>query len=75
MVENRTKFLQFLEDLKPYLVKFDFERRIKEKIYLLGYKIEGKNWQPVICIIYDKYIFSANDRKRYIWQIVEDTIL
>lgn len=43
MVENRTEFFQFLVDLEPYFVKFDFEGRIKENNYLLGYKIGEKN--------------------------------
>lgn len=54
MVENRTEFLQFLVDLEPYSVEFNFEKRIKKKNYLLECEIGGKNWQPVICIIYGK---------------------
>ena len=42
--ENPTEFLQFLADLEPYLVEFDFEGRIKEKNYPPGCEIGKKNW-------------------------------
>ena len=35
MVENHIKFFQFLTYLDPYFIRFDFEKRIKEKNYLL----------------------------------------
>lgn len=44
MVENRTGFFQFLTDLEPYLVKFDFEKRIKEKNYPPGCEIGETIW-------------------------------
>ena len=75
MVENRTEFLQFLADLEPYLVEFDFEGRIKEKNYPPGCEIGGTNRRPVICITHDECTFSANDGKRYAWQMVGDTLL
>ena len=31
MVENRIQFLQFLADLEPYLVEFDFKGKIKKR--------------------------------------------
>ena len=75
MVENRTKFLQFLADFEPYLIDFDFEGRIKEKNYPLECEIRERNRRPIIYITYDKCTFSVNDGKRYIWQIIEDTLL
>ncbi len=53
MVENRIQFLQFLADLEPYLVEFDFEGKIKEKNYLPGCEIGEKNRRPVIRITND----------------------
>lgn len=75
MIENRIKFFQFLIDLEAYLIEFNFKKRIKEKNYLLGCKIEGINWQPIISIVYDKYTFSANNKKRYILQMVGNLVL
>ncbi len=60
MVENRTESLQFLADLEPYLVEFDFEGKIKEKNYPSGYEIKERIRQQVICITHDKCTFSAN---------------
>ena len=75
MVENRTEFLQFLADLELYFIEFDIEKRIKEKNYQTRCEIVEKNWQPVIFITRDECTFSANDRKRYIWKMVRDTLL
>lgn len=43
MIENRTKFLQFLSDLEPYIVEFDYKKKIKEKNYLSGCEIERRD--------------------------------
>ena len=67
MIENRTEFLQFLADLEPYLIEFDFEGRIKENNYPPGCEIGERNQRPVIYIIHDECTFSANDGKRYLW--------
>ncbi len=74
MVENRIEFLEFLSDLEPYLVEFDFEGRIKEKNYPPGCEIRGRNRRLIICIIYDEYTFSVNDRKKYPGQLIGDTL-
>lgn len=42
MAKNYTKFFQFLEDLKSYFIKFDLEKKINVKNYLLKYKIRGE---------------------------------
>lgn len=50
-----------IEELEPYLVKFDKTCQIIPKIYLLNYEIEEDKWKPVIVITHDKCIFLSND--------------
>ena len=50
-----------MEDLKFYVVEFQEDGTIKPKVYPDDCRIEGPNWRPIIIIIYDKYIFSANN--------------
>lgn len=57
MVENHIGFCQFLIDLDLYLIKFDYEKKIKEKNYSQRYEIWKKIWQLIIFIINNIYIF------------------
>lgn len=34
---------------------------MKDKIYLLNYIVSSKNYQPIIIINYNKYIFFINN--------------
>lgn len=61
MVDNCANFLKVMEDLKFYVVEFQEDGTIKPKVYPDDCRIEGPNWRPIIIIIYDKYIFSANN--------------
>lgn len=64
-----------MSDLEPYLVEFDSEGNIKDKVYLDDCQVGGTNRRPVIVIIHDDYTFSANDGKTHRWQCKEDTFL
>lgn len=46
-----------IKKLRLYLVEFDKNGIIKNKIYLLDYVINSKDYYLVIVIIYNEYIF------------------
>lgn len=50
-----------MEQLKPYLVEFDENDKIKDKTYLPDCIICGEDRWPVIVITHNKCIFSVND--------------
>lgn len=55
-------FLKRLKKLKPYLVDFNKDNTMKKKDYLANCTISDSDCQPVIMIIYDKYIFLSKIR-------------
>lgn len=57
------------------MVEFEEDGKMKPKIYLSGYIVEGSDWQPIIVIIYDDCIFFANNGIRRAWTRVGDTFL
>ena len=65
VVEDQKVFLKIISDLEPYLVEFDSERNIKDKIYPDDCQVEGTNRRPVIVITHDECTFFANDGKTY----------
>ena len=50
-----------MEKLRIYIIKLNNNYIIKLKIYLLNCVIKSKNYQFIIVIIHDSYIFSTND--------------
>ena len=44
VVEDHKKFLNKIKELRAYLVKFNEDSAIKNKIYLPNCAIRGKNW-------------------------------
>ena len=56
-----------MSDLEPYLVEFDSERNMKEKVYPDDCQVRIENCQPVIVVTHDECIFSANDGKTHGW--------
>lgn len=44
MVEDWNNFLIKIEDLKPYIIEFKKNSKIKPKIYLLGSIVIRNNW-------------------------------
>lgn len=75
VIENRKKFLNKMEDLKPYLVEFNKDGMMKDKTYPPDYAVGGEDRRPVIIITHDKYTFSANDGIRKAWTRIGDTFL
>ena len=64
-----------MEDLKPYIVEFEEDGKMKPKTYPSGCTVGGSDWQPIIVITHDKCTFSANDGIRRAWTRVGDTFL
>ena len=61
LVEDCKRFLNKMENLKPYLVEFNEDGTMKDKTYPLDCAIGGENRRPVIIITYDECTFLAND--------------
>lgn len=55
-----------MKDLKPYLIKFEKDRSMNTKDYSNKYVVKRNKYCFVIIIIYNKYIFFANNK---IWKI------
>lgn len=75
VVEDQKKFLHKVEELKPYLVEFNEDGIMKEKIYSVDCTVGDSDCRPVIVITYDEYIFSANNRIRKAWTQKGNTFL
>lgn len=52
-------------DLWPYLAKFDSEENLKDKMDPNDYYMKDINCRLVIVIIYNNYIFFANNKKTH----------
>lgn len=50
-----------MKELKPYMIEFEKNGAMKEKIYLFDYAVHSSNCRPIIVITHDKYTFSANN--------------
>ncbi len=61
MVEDRNNFLKKMEDLKPYIVEFEKDGKMKPKVYSSDCTVGGNDRQSIIVITHNKYIFSANN--------------
>ena len=75
VVEDRKKFLEKMEELKPYMVEFEENGAMKEKIYPSDCAVHGPNRRPIIVITHDECTFSANDGIRKAWTRKGDTFL
>lgn len=75
IVEDYKTFLNKIKECKPYLVEFNKNDTIKNKIYLLDCPIRGKNCQLITIIIHDKCIFLVNDNIYKTWTKVGNTFL
>ena len=67
VVQDRNAFVQTLETLAEYLVEFDEDGTIKDKVYPPGCEVYGSESRPVILITHDEATFSANDGIRRAW--------
>ena len=61
VIEDCKNFLKKMEKFKPYIVKFEENGAIKEKIYPFHCIVHGHNCCLIIIITYDECIFSANN--------------
>ena len=75
VVEYRETFPSELKSLLPYFVEFSNDRSIVPKVYLDDCAIKGSDQRPIITIIHDESIFSANDDHRNIWTLDGHSIL
>ena len=75
IIEDRKKFFEKMEELKPYLVEFNEDGTIKEKNYLANCTVGDSNRRPVIVIIYNECTFSTNDGICKAWTWIGDTFL
>lgn len=57
MVEDSNRFFKKMKELKPYLVEFNENSTIKNKIYVPYYKISCENSWLIMVITHNKYIF------------------
>lgn len=64
-----------MEELKPYMVGFEEDGAMKDKIYPPDCVVGGQNRRPVILITHDECTFSANDGIRKAWTRKGDTFL
>ena len=67
IVKDHINFLRKMEELKPYIVKFDENGKMKPKVYPSDCVMRGENRQPIIVIIYNKCTFSENDGVYKAW--------
>ena len=61
MIEDCKRFLNKIEDLKPYLVEFNEDDTMNDKTYPPDYTVGVEDRRPVIIITHDECIFLAND--------------
>lgn len=74
LIKNCCDFLKKIEKLKLLIIKFNQDNIIKPKVYYFNYIIK-KNSQSVIINIYNKCIFSTNDRVWRGWTKEKDIFL
>ena len=75
VVEDCKVFLNKMEELKPYIVKFDKNSAMKPKAYPPDCAVGGNHRRPIIVITHDECTFSANDGIRKAWARKGDTFL
>ena len=61
IIKDYKNFSKKFEKLKLYMIEFEKDDVIKEKIYLFDYIVKGEKQWPIIIIIYNKYLFFANN--------------
>lgn len=75
VVEDQRVFLKKMDELRPYMVEFEEDGKMKDKIYPSDCKVNGTECRPVIVITHDECTFSANDGIRKAWTRQGDTFL
>lgn len=51
-----------MEELKLYIIEFEEKNTMKPKIYPSNYVVKNNDWQLIIVITHNEYIFSANNK-------------
>jgi len=74
VVEERVRFLEQLEGLRPYLVEFDKEGDIKAKQYPQGCQVGGLH-PPVILVTHDESTLNSNEARSRAWKDKNTTFL
>lgn len=74
-VQDQESFLKKIEELKSYMVEFEKDRTMKEKIYPLDCTVGSEKRRLIIVITHDKCTFSANNRIRRARTCKRDTFL
>ena len=67
VVGYREGFIKRLEELWPYIVEFDNDGTIVNKVYREGCNKGGRDQQQIILVTYDESTFSRNDGRRHAW--------
>lgn len=75
VLEDCKNFLRRIEELKSYMVEFEKDGAIKEKVYPSDCAVEGEKQQPIIIITHDECTFSAKDGIRKAWTQKKDKFL
>lgn len=75
LIKNCCNFLKKIKKLKLLIIKFNQDKIIKPKVYYFNYIVRKENSQSVIINIYNKYIFSTNDRVWRAWTKEKDIFL
>ncbi|KAI1002517.1 hypothetical protein K3495_g5683 [Podosphaera aphanis] len=68
VVEYRMRFFTEMDNLGPYLVEFEADGSIKNKIYPAGCQVDGENCRPINVITHDECTFSADDGLSRAWK-------
>ena len=58
VVQDRNAFVRTLETLAHYLVEFNEDGTIKDKVYPPGCEVYGSESRPIILITHDEATFS-----------------
>jgi len=74
VIRDRAQFLNQLENLQPYLVKFDSDGNIKAKTYPRSCVL-GRCDPPIIPITHDKSKLSSNEGRSGVWKEQNTNIL
>ncbi|KAG0123787.1 hypothetical protein HOY82DRAFT_618690 [Tuber indicum] len=66
VVAYRERFVKVLEELWQFVVEFEDDGKMREKVYPNGCEVGGKK-KPIIIITHDESTFSSNDSRRQTW--------
>lgn len=62
IIKDCINFLRKIKKFKLFLIRFNKNSNIRFKVNFFNYIVGSKNSQLIIIIIYNKYIFSTNNK-------------